>query len=102
MKRREFLKTSALAAAAAALPLKAKASEETTKPTGIREYREIGKTGMKMSDISFGTGKLPGKGLVLRAIDAGINYFDTAPDYGAAEDHIARYHDLFFSPVQAD
>jgi len=86
MKRRDFLKTSALISAAlAASPLKAVAAQN--KPS-VKRYQEIGKTGLKMSDISFGTGKLPSASMVLRAIDRGINYFDTAPDYGSAEEHI--------------
>jgi predicted aldo/keto reductase-like oxidoreductase len=41
-----------------------------------------------MSDISFGTGGPPSSSMILRAIDRGINYFDTAPDYGSAEKNI--------------
>jgi predicted aldo/keto reductase-like oxidoreductase len=88
MKRREFLKTTALATAAvAAGPLSARANPK--KPT-IRRYRKLGKTDIKMSDISFGTGKLPSASMVLRAIDRGVNYFDTAPDYGSAEKYMGR------------
>ena len=86
MKRRDFLKTSAIAAAAITVsPLNISAAKE--KPT-VKRYNEIGKTGLKMSDISFGTGRLPSSSMVLRAIDRGINYFDTAPDYGSAEKYI--------------
>ncbi len=88
MKRREFIKSSALAAAfIASKPLNAKS--KTIKST-VKSYREIGKTGLKMSDISFGTGGLPSSSLILRAIDRGINYFDTAPDYGPAEKYIGH------------
>jgi predicted aldo/keto reductase-like oxidoreductase len=88
MKRRDFLKTSALMTASLVTsPLKARAA--ATRPT-VQRYTEIGKTGLKMSDISFGTGKLPSPSMVLRAIDRGINYFDTAPDYGPAERYIGR------------
>ena len=34
-----------------------------------------------MSDISFGTTKLQDPAVARRAIERGINYFDTAPDY---------------------
>ncbi len=88
MKRRDFLKTSAITAAALAVsPLNVSAVKE--KPT-VKRYNEIGKTGLKMSDISFGTGRLPSSSMVLRAIDRGINYFDTAPDYGSAEKYIGE------------
>ena len=92
MKRREFLKSTALAAAAiAGSPLHASCSTE--KPSGkptVQRYQEIGKTGLKMSDISYGAGKLPSPSMVLRAIDRGINYFDTAPDYGSSEKYLGE------------
>ncbi|MBI4641323.1 MAG: aldo/keto reductase, partial [Candidatus Tectomicrobia bacterium] len=56
------------------------------------EYRELGKTGLRVSQLGFGCGNVggliiradPGDRLraVVRAIEAGINYFDTAPSYG--------------------
>jgi predicted aldo/keto reductase-like oxidoreductase len=89
MKRRDFLKVSVMAGASiAGVPLVAR-SGEREKPH-IRQYNEIGRTGLKMSDISYGTGGLPSASMILRAIDAGINYFDTAPDYGSAEKYIGQ------------
>ncbi|UCD34361.1 MAG: aldo/keto reductase [Nitrospiraceae bacterium] len=86
MKRRDFLKTSVLATAAlAGTPFAAETKKE--KPL-VRAYRALGKTGLKMSDISLGTGGLPSPSMVLRAIDRGINYMDTAPDYGSSEEYI--------------
>src|SRR5262249_38739633 len=43
----------------------------------------LGRTGMKISDISFGADRLsPGQeDLVRHAFDVGINYFDTAETY---------------------
>ena len=56
MKRRDFIKTAALATTAIAVPsLRAETVEGTPS---VKSYREIGQTGLKMSDISFGTGKL--------------------------------------------
>lgn len=90
MNRRDFLKTSTLTAATLAVsPLQADAAKDSDKPT-VKRYKEIGKTGIKMSDISFGSTKLNSSSMILRAIDRGINYFDTAPDYGPAEDHIGE------------
>lgn len=89
MKRRDFLKTTVLTTAAiAASPLYA----EKIPPASpsVKSYREIGKTGLKMSDISFGTGNLSAASMVLRAVDSGINYFDTAPDYGQSEKTIGE------------
>jgi uncharacterized protein len=83
MKRRDFIKAAALATAAVAVPsLRTEAAEGAPS---VKRYRPIGKTGLKMSDISFGTGRLSAPSMILRAVDSGINYFDTAPDYGQAE-----------------
>jgi aryl-alcohol dehydrogenase-like predicted oxidoreductase len=88
MKRRDFLKTSVLATAAlASSPLAAEAKKEKPK---IKAYRNLGKTGLKISDISLGTGRLSSPSMVLRAIDRGINYMDTAPDYGSSEKYIGE------------
>ncbi len=86
MKRRQFLKTSLLTSAsglglAAGLPLDA----QPTDKARVRQYRRLGRTSLEISDISFGAGQVPSASLVLRAIDQGINYFDTAPDYGQSE-----------------
>lgn len=88
MNRREFLKTSIIAGTSiVSLPLRADTKD--TKPT-VRAYRPLGKTGLKMSDISLGTGRPPHPSLILRAIDSGINYIDTAPDYGRAEEKVGE------------
>lgn len=59
----------------------------------IMEYREIGKTGMKVSNLSFGASSLGGvfhslkeeEGIkaVLAAVEGGINFIDVSPYYGA-------------------
>src|SRR5208283_777290 len=93
MDRRDFLKAAAVVTAvAAAKPLHASqgTSEKPQDKPAIKNYREIGKTGLKMSDISFGGGKLSSASMVLRAVDYGINYFDTAPDYGVSEKTIGE------------
>ncbi|HXX80348.1 MAG TPA: aldo/keto reductase [Thermodesulfovibrionales bacterium] len=88
IKRRDFLKVAALATVTAATsPLHAETKSDTPS---VKSFREIGKTGLKMSDISFGAGKLSAASMVLRAVDSGINYFDTAPDYGQSEKTIGE------------
>lgn len=50
----------------------------------IRSYRPLGRTGMQISDISFGTSGLDNVATVKRALERGVNYFDTSPDYSRA------------------
>jgi predicted aldo/keto reductase-like oxidoreductase len=88
MKRREFIKSSAVlpaAVMATAAPLEARPEKAR-----VASYRQLGRTGIRMSDISCGTGRLPSASLFLRAVDRGINYFDTAPDYGRSEELIGE------------
>ena len=55
----------------------------------VKAYYRLGRTEMKISDVSFGASNLrPGQeGLVHHVIDRGINYLDTAESYtrGASE-----------------
>jgi aryl-alcohol dehydrogenase-like predicted oxidoreductase len=54
----------------------------------VRAYRRLGRTGFEVSDISLGSGAIRedrgGEDIAREAIDRGINYFDTAPDYSGA------------------
>ncbi len=47
----------------------------------VRHYRPLGNTGIEMSDISFGGAGISDPDVVTRAVERGINYFDTSPDY---------------------
>ncbi|MCP4005713.1 MAG: hypothetical protein GY725_16100 [bacterium] len=75
--RREFLRQGiAVGAATSFLPVVARAEPEAPR---VRRYASLGKTGMEISDISFG-GSRRGfdERLVREAFDLGIHYFDTA------------------------
>jgi len=50
----------------------------------VRSYRRLGNTGFAMSDISFGCAALDKPDVVRRAVERGITYFDTSPDYSLA------------------
>lgn len=54
----------------------------------VVEYRRLGRTEARVSDISLGSGSSTGgrqtPEVAREAIERGINYFDTAPDYSAA------------------
>src|SRR5262245_13477605 len=66
------------------------------------EYRQVGNTELRVSEIGFGCGGNAGlmvrgsheeqRRVVARAVELGINYFDNAPDYGngIAEEHLGR------------
>lgn len=57
-----------------------KAVEEKSAPA-IRDYRRLGKTDFKVSDISFGNAGMQDCSLLEYAMDHGINYVDTARQY---------------------
>ncbi|MCP4147992.1 MAG: twin-arginine translocation signal domain-containing protein [bacterium] len=52
---------------------------EIQKTWKIKEYRTLGRTGFKVSDISTGIVKIPA--LLEQLLDAGVNYIDTAEAY---------------------
>ena len=66
------------------------------------QYRTLGRTGVRISAVSFGAGPVSGlmvgddaetqAAAVAAAIEAGINWFDTAPGYGAgrSESNLGR------------
>jgi hypothetical protein len=47
----------------------------------IRRYRRLGRTNVMVSDISLGSSRIDDVSIARRAIDRGLTYFDTAPDY---------------------
>jgi aryl-alcohol dehydrogenase-like predicted oxidoreductase len=81
--RRNFLKLGAMTAGGAAIARAAVAEESTA---GM-QYRPLGKTGLKVSEISFGTYGFNNPALLSAALDAGINLICTCADYqdGQAE-----------------
>jgi predicted aldo/keto reductase-like oxidoreductase len=50
----------------------------------VQSYKPLGRTGWNMSDISFGAGRVNDPDVVRAALDRGINYIDTSPDYSDA------------------
>lgn len=71
-----------------------KGSEGVTKEENplIKNYRRLGRTGFKVSDISFGAGGLTNASVLEAALDMGINYIDTAEHYvrGRSENTIGE------------
>jgi aryl-alcohol dehydrogenase-like predicted oxidoreductase len=66
--------------------------KEAWKGSRIRAYRRLGRTDWQVSDIVLGTGGISGEEgeqIGRLAIERGVNYFDTAPDYAGAESEAA-------------
>jgi aryl-alcohol dehydrogenase-like predicted oxidoreductase len=91
MKRRDFIRTTAIAAPMMSMfPADLSSITRFTAPGKI-EKRSLGRTGEMLSMIGFGgilvMNATPGEAsqAVKLAIDSGINYFDVAPSYGDAE-----------------
>jgi len=86
--RRDFIKRGALAGIGVGLlSLGADSFAALPSQKSVRRYAALGRTGLKISDISFGSSRLRAgqENLVRHAHDAGINYFDSANSYGEGE-----------------
>jgi len=85
--RRQFIKTSALAGAFGLLPHQAQSAAQTRGDQGVKQYKRLGRTELKISDISFGSSRLRSgeERLVHHAMDRGINYFDSAESYTSGQ-----------------
>lgn len=89
LRRRDFLAISAATAAAAAAPglgIAAPAATEAewrNKQPGMT-YRRLGRTNIMVSSMGMGGDDIrpDNNDFVLWAVDQGLNYFDTAPNYG--------------------
>ena len=84
--RRTFLKTSAVAGTSSLLAtgnLSAKELAQQRGAQGVQSYRRLGRTELKISDISFGSSRLRTgeEHLIDHALDRGINYIDSAEGY---------------------
>ena len=69
-------------------PYKADSDDPAWSGARVSEYRRLGRTEFRVSDISLGSGSSTGgrqtSAVAREAIERGINYFDTAPDYSEA------------------
>ncbi|NVM00850.1 MAG: aldo/keto reductase [Candidatus Helarchaeota archaeon] len=94
--RRDFFKNAALKTMFAGITLSGLKRDGTIKnffvnrlpqkkKISIKSYRNLGNTGFKVSDISFGAGHITDGTVVRYAVDCGVNYIDTAPVYGRSE-----------------
>ena len=86
MNRRDFMHTSAASLMGAGVVTSIGRSlnppEKQEQDIKIKEYRILGRTGFKASDIGMGTSFLSNANVLQAAMDMGMNYIDTAEHYG--------------------
>ncbi len=61
--------------------------KDAWKGSRVQDYRRFGRTEWNVSDIVLGTGSIRGENgeqIARLAIERGVNYFDTSPDYSGA------------------
>ncbi|MFQ6108855.1 MAG: aldo/keto reductase [Candidatus Aminicenantales bacterium] len=82
--RREFIKNSACAVLGVGLASRekktSKKEDKRDESLKIKNYRILGRTGFRVSDI--GAGFVQDAGLLSALLDSGVNYIDTAESYG--------------------
>ncbi len=92
--RREFLyRSAALGAASLATPIASQAQADAPAEPAVRRRVALGRTGLQVPDIGFGSSRLSGDTeLVKHALARGISYFDTAESYAgsASEETLGR------------
>lgn len=82
LNRRNFLRAGTATGVGLALP---KTTFAAPSPR-VERYVPLGRTGLEVADIGFGSSRLRGdETLVRRALERGINYFDTAKGYTSGE-----------------
>lgn len=53
----------------------------SAEPPRVKAFRTLGRTGWRVSDISFGAGNLSNANVLETALDRGVNYIDTGEHY---------------------
>ncbi len=84
--RRTFLQQggrAALGLGALGVTYAARAASAPAGAATIQQYVTLGKTGLVISDIGFGSSGCPSADIVRHCYDRGMNYFDTAEMYGS-------------------
>ena len=78
MDRRYFIKSTSLTLLAA---MSKTGQGNTNTLPGRMKYRRLGRTGMKISEISLGGSPVPAEAIFRRAVEGGVNYVDTSSSY---------------------
>ncbi|MEE3328989.1 MAG: aldo/keto reductase [Myxococcota bacterium] len=92
MERRSFIKGGLATLGLGVLSGPATSLAQNPTETRIQRYVPLGRTGMRISDISFGSSRTSDPAVVRHAFEKGINYFDTAEGYkdGKSEEAIGQ------------
>lgn len=90
--RRGFLKVSLAGVAAAAFALGSSGGLRAQAARTAPVFRTLGRTGLKVTAVSYGTMLTPEHEVIRAGIDMGINYLDTARRYlgGRSEEIVSR------------
>ena len=88
--RRDFLRLGA--GAALGLGSAPVQTQQAARRPHIRRHVRLGRTELRISDISFGSSSSSDPALVRYALERGVNYFDTAESYrwGSSEEAIGE------------
>ncbi len=103
--RRTFLQQGGKAAIGLGTLGVAYAARAASAPAGvatIQKYVPLGKTGLVISDIGFGSSGCPSADIVRHCYDRGMTYFDTAEGYGTKGWEEGGYVENFFGEVLHD
>ncbi len=92
MNRRDFLKVGMAGAAAASIGLSGVGSLLHAQVPTAPVFRTLGRTGLKVTAVSYGTMLTPEYEVIRAGIDMGINYLDTARRYlkGRSEEIVSK------------
>jgi len=92
LNRRKFLRNSSLSVLGAGLlgekSFANSLQDQDDEIPKIREYRTLGRTGFKVSDIGCGPARMTNENLLKAVIDSGVNIIDTAEFYGNGNNEI--------------
>ena len=86
--RRDFLLGGAAGAASLIGGIATATTPAATEPR-VRRFVPLGRTGMKISDISFGSSRMRDPKVVRHAFERGVNYFDSAEGYKGGDSELA-------------
>ena len=103
------LPAAGLASATSSPTPSALAPQQAAPASGKVTYRVLGKTGMKVTTVGYGCMITSDPTVIQRAVDMGINYFDTSRNYQGGQNERmvgaalgARRKDIFLSSKSDD